>query len=74
MDTWLYVQKHKNIMSSKSVHIRHHICRFICKYLVLKIHPNTGQTRGTKAEGKKKNMAKSEWGFNLSLNKYSIGG
>ena len=54
MATWLYGQKQQNMMSSKRVHTRHHIHRFLRKYLALKIHPNTGQTPGTMTEGKKK--------------------
>ena len=49
-----------NMTSSKGVCTRHHICRFLRRYLILKINPNTGQTPGTKAEGEKTNMDKSE--------------
>ena len=49
-----------NVTSSKGVHTRHRIHRFIRRALVLKINPNTGQTPGTTAEEKKKNMAKYE--------------
>ena len=47
--------------SSEVVRTRHHIPRFIRRYLVLKIKPNTGQTLGTtdKRE-RRKYMAKSE--------------
>ena len=48
------------MMSSKGVHTRHHIRRFLHRPLGLKIHPNTGQIPGTMAEGKKKNLANSE--------------
>ena len=49
-----------HMTSSKVVRTRHHIGRFIRRSLVMKIHPSTGQTPGTTAEGKKTNMAKSE--------------
>ena len=49
-----------HMMSPKVIHTRHHIHRFLRRYLVLKIHLNTGQMPDTTAEGKKKNMAKSE--------------
>ena len=44
---------------SKRVRTRHHIRRFICISIVLKIHLNAGQTPGTGGEVKKKNMDKS---------------
>ena len=50
-----------NMTSSKFVRIRHHIRRFLRRYLVLKIKPNTGQTPGTtdKIE-RRKNISKCE--------------
>ena len=51
-----------NMTSSKGVRTRHHIRRFLHRYLVLKIHPNAGQTPGIGAKGEKKNMAKSAGG------------
>ena len=49
-----------NMMSSKGVRTRNNMRRFLRRSLILKIHPNTCQTPGTTAEGKNKNMAKSE--------------
>ena len=50
-----------NMTSLEVVRTRHHIGRFLCRSLVLKIKPNTGQTLGTtdKTE-RRKNIAKSE--------------
>ena len=50
-----------NMTSSEVVRTRHHIRRFLRRYLVMKIKPNTGQKLGTtdKIE-RRKNMAKSE--------------
>ena len=53
MATCIYGQKHKNMTSSKRVHTRHHIRRFILKSLSLKILLNIGQTPGTMAERKR---------------------
>ena len=44
----------------KYVLTRHHIRRFLPRSLILKIHPNTGQTPGNKAEWKKTNKDKYE--------------
>ena len=50
-----------NMTSSEVVRTRHHIRRFLCRSLVLKIKPNTGQTLGTTDKIKRrKNMDKSE--------------
>ena len=49
-----YGQKYKNMTSSKCIRTRHHMRRFLCIYLILKIHPNKGQKTGTGAVGKKK--------------------
>ena len=50
-----------NMTSSEVVRTRHHKCRFLRRYLVMKIKLNTVQTLGTtdKIE-RRKNMAKSE--------------
>ena len=58
--TWWNGQIYVNITSSKGVHTRHLIRRFLRRYLVLKIYPKTGQTSGTRDEGKKINISKSE--------------
>ena len=57
-----YLTIYQKYETSKHVHTRHRICRCIRKYLVLKINPNKGQTLGTMAEGKRKNMVKYEGG------------
>ena len=50
-----------NMTSSEVVRTRHHICRFLCRSLVLNIKPSTGQTLVTTDKGgRRKNMAKSE--------------
>ena len=49
-------------MPSKRVHAWHHIRGFTRKSMVLKRRPNSGQTPGTMAEDKKKNMAMSAGG------------
>ena len=54
---WAYVHTYDVI---KRVRTRHHIRRFLRISLILIIHPNTGQTPGTTAEGKKTNMNNSE--------------
>ena len=60
MDTLIYGQKRNNMTSSKRVRTRHHICRFLRKSLVLKIHTNTGQMPSRHGQGRgRKNMAKS---------------
>ena len=56
MVTCQYGQTYKHITSSKTVRTRHYIRRFLRRYLVLKIHPNAGQTPGTGEEGKKKKI------------------
>ena len=49
------------MMSLEVVRTRHHIRRFIGRYLVMKIKPNTVQTLGTTENmERRKNMAKSE--------------
>ena len=50
-----------NMTSLEVVRTRHHLLRFLRRYLLLKIKPNTGQMLGTtdKIE-RRKNMAKSE--------------
>ena len=53
MADWLYGHKHKNMASSKRACTHHHIRKFLRKSLVLKIHPNIGQTLGYTTEGKK---------------------
>ena len=57
MFTWQYGHKYKNMTSSKRVRTRHHIQKFLHKYLILKIHPNSGQALGITAEGRKGKMA-----------------
>ena len=59
MATSLYGKRHKNMTSSKGICTCHHIRRFLHKSLAQKIYPHTGQRPDTKAEGRKKNMAKS---------------
>ena len=53
-------QMYVNMTSSKGVRTCHHMRRFLRRSLILKVHPNTGQTPGTAAEGEKTNIAKSE--------------
>ena len=61
MATWCDGSFDVNMMSSEVVRTRHHIRRFLRRYLVLKIKLNTGQTLGTTDKIKRrKNMAKSE--------------
>ena len=59
--TWCDGTFDVNMTSLEVVHTRHHIRRFLCRSLVLKIKPNTGQTLGNldKIE-RRKNMDKSE--------------
>ena len=61
MATWHDGTFDINMTSSEVVRTRHHMRRFLRRYLVLKIKPNTVQTLGTtnKIE-RRKNMAKSE--------------
>ena len=47
MATWHDGTFDVNMTSSEVVRTRHHIRRFLRRYLVLKIKPNTGQTLGT---------------------------
>ena len=49
-----------HMTSSKIVRTRHHICRFLHRSLVLKIHPNPCQMPRTTAKSRKKHIAKSE--------------
>ena len=49
-----------SMASSKGVCTRHRISRFLHISVILKIHPNAGQTSGTTAEGKKTHMDKCE--------------
>ena len=53
-------QTYKNMAPSKGICTCHHLHKFLCIYLVLKIYPNSGQMLGTTAEGKRENMSKSE--------------
>ena len=61
MATWKDGTFDVSMMSLEVIHTRHCMRRFLCRSLVLKIKPNTGQTLGTtdKRE-RRKNMAKSE--------------
>ena len=50
-----------NMTASDVVRTRHHIRRFLRRFMVLTIKPNTGQTLGTTDNiERRKNMAKSE--------------
>ena len=53
MVTCQYGHKYENMTSSKRVPTYHHIHRFLCKYLELKIYPNAGQMPGTMYKGKR---------------------
>ena len=61
MATWHDGRFDVNMTSLEVVCTRHHIHRFLCRSLLLKIKPITGQTLGTthKIE-RRKNMDKSE--------------
>ena len=54
MVTWQNNQMYENMTSSKGVRTRNHIHMFLRISLVLKIYPNTGQTPGTTAKGRRK--------------------
>ena len=82
MATWLYVKKYENMTSSKRISKHHHIRRFVCKCLLLKVHHNARQTPGTTNEEEKKYVAESEgtpfwlwfWNFFLGLKNSHNGG
>ena len=62
---------YENMMSSKGVRTRHHIRRFLRRYLVLKIYQNTGQTPGTMAKANMANMSNDEGRAVLTVDNFN---
>ena len=56
MVAWHYCKEYTIMLSSNFVCAHHRTHKFLHIYLVLKIHPNTGQMSNTPAEGEKKKI------------------
>ena len=50
----IHGKAYKIMIPSKRVCTHHNICKFLCRSLVLKIHPNSGKIPGNTYEGEKK--------------------